>query len=268
MYKILSIFIILALYGCNVGSNKHMVTLPSHGKVKNMKRDDSRAPILLFPDKAEPCLLTDMEIPGNPMITDIEYLALQDNIGYLSFEIKKVLFKNDRIIIFDNSWNSAAVFIFDTLGVGIKKLSSGGRGSTEFLGIGDIYFILGTDYFVIADLLTPRVQTFDLDGNHIRHEYGVFHAVSHHPINDSIIFHGSGYQQNYHIEDLIDYSIYCGICDSILYRGFPYLPHQKCDWATSKFFVNYKGDFQIKQHAVDSIYQIINDSTYFVPYVV
>ncbi len=53
MYKILSIFIIFALHGCNVGSNKHMVTLPSHGKVKNMKRDDSRVPILLFPDKAE-----------------------------------------------------------------------------------------------------------------------------------------------------------------------------------------------------------------------
>jgi hypothetical protein len=88
------------------------------------------------------------------------------------------------------------------------------------------------------------------------------------PINDSVLVSGSSYRQNYHIEDLVEYSIYSGVKDSIIYKGLPYKHYQKTFWAVNSFFTNYRGDIQIRQHASDSIYQILNDSTYFVPYVV
>lgn len=265
-------FLILIVLGCSHYRNKEIVTLPTHGAIKLMKRNDSIPTVSLFPNKAEEYyLFTDLkDVSGFDGIVpnlEYEYIALDNSIGYIG-EVKNILFIKDRIIIHDGSVNDVAVFIFTMEGVGIKRIKAGGRGPSEFLGIAQIFTFPGADYFVVKDDKSSRFQYFDLNGEYIKTEHTMLHISACMPINDSVLVSGSSYRQNYHIEDLVEYSIYSGVKDSIIYKGLPYKHYQKTFWAVNSFFTNYRGDIQIRQHASDSIYQILNDSTYFVPYVV
>jgi len=265
MLKIFLFSSLLVLLFCSACNNPNDFVLPTSGKIREMTRVDSIPPVVLLPDEAVPFFLVDFEYCGIPMITDVEYLALDDNIGFIS-RVKEILFIEDRIIVLDALGSESSVFIFDTLGVGIKRLASGGRGPEEFFVAWDIYLIPGTAYFAVPDLQSPRIQVFDLNGNHVRTKLTGMHVQDHQPLNDSVTFYTSSFNQNFHIPELFNYGIFTGVGDSILFRGLPFMPHQKSSWQVNFPILNYRGDLQIRQHANNVIYQIINDSTYFVKY--
>lgn len=260
-----SLLVLLVCIACN---NPNTFVLPTSGKIREMIRVDSLQPRVLFPDQAEQMYITDMKKSVMPRIVDVKYLPLDNNIGFIS-HVKKILFIKNRIIIFDFGGDgNDAIFIFDNLGAGIKKLPSGGRGPMEFFRIGDVYTFPGSSYFSVADFQSSRIQTFDLNGNHVRTEHTSLHMTYRHPLSDSVILYSSNFNQNYHVDELFSHSIFTGVGDSILFRGLPFLPHQKSSWRTNYFFTNYRGGFQLRQHGGDSIFEVINDSTYFVPFVV
>lgn len=224
-------FLILIVLGCSHYRNKEFVTLPTHGAIKLMKRNDSIPTVSLFPNKAEEYyLFTDLkDVSGFDGIVpnlEYEYIALDNSIGYIG-EVKNILFIKDRIIIHDGSVNDVAVFIFTMEGVGIKRIKAEGRGPSEFLGIAQIFTFPGADYFVVKDDKSSRFQYFDLNGEYIKTEHTMLHISACMPINDSVLVSGSSYRQNYHIEDLVEYSIYSGVKDSIIYKGLPYKHYQK-----------------------------------------
>ena len=120
-------FLILIVLGCSHYRNKEIVTLPTHGAIKLMKRNDSIPTVSLFPNKAEEYyLFTDLKdvsgLDGIVPNLEYEYIALDNSIGYIG-EVKNILFIKDRIIIHDGSVNDVAVFIFTMEGVWNSRTS-------------------------------------------------------------------------------------------------------------------------------------------------
>jgi hypothetical protein len=191
-------------------------------------------------------------------VTDLKYVYLntEEPIG----EIKQLLLHNERIYIFDRL--TEQVFIFDMNGNLIKLISNMGGGPDEYSGISDI--TINNDTLIIKDKFLPKILFYSPDGEYFGKE--TFSP----PGSDFIVFKGryyltQGYKQSF---DRNDTYLLVSLKDSIICKTFPYYNIQK-DAAHGKALqFNSKGELLFTPDMCDTVYQILNDTTYTAKYLI
>jgi len=262
MKNLFLFFIIYFFLSCSERQTKKPIKLPGSGRVHEMVRVTNPSPTILIPkDAIDNITITDSVISGKPYISEEKFIPLDIKNGPIG-TIDKILFYKDHIYIADRRINEA-VFIYDTLGVSIHKINERGKGPKEYYGVGDICIDTVKKELILEDRLSKRRLFYDLNGQWRRTEVTKLNIMNIERMKNSTLYRSS-YGQNWLIKELEDYPLLSGINDSIVYRGFRFLPYEKCDWDGGNIYRNYKDDIFYHPTYSDTIYSILSDSSYCV----
>ena len=200
------------------------------------------------------------ELPN--VLKEVKYIPLisKEPIG----EFKKILVYKDRIFVLD-AYKAEKVFIFNMQGKIINIIDSKGGGPEEYIGLADMNISPDEDCIVLNDRLALYTLYFSLDGKFIRKERKIansgFAIMGNSIINQLVP--GQSYEDNlnYHL-------VVTTKGDSIIRRGFPFYPCQLRAINFPSLFYNSTRELLYLLNLSDTVYQILNDSTYTVKYIV
>ncbi len=239
------------VFGCN--GRKPMQTLYIGGPVEGLKRVE--APFVTLD------LVDGVRVDYDELVDEIKYLQLGKEKGLIG-EIAQILYHRDRYYIYDKAQDM--VFIFDSAtGECIRRINSKGRGPQEYLAINNIDINREADELIVVDRLKSQVLFYDLDGNYkyVRTMPVLTGATLY--LRDSSFVYQVHSHQNHYIDELKGYGMLVSAGDSIIGKGFTYLPSQ----------IGYGGDLENLRRGYDdavyyrplysdSIYRINPDMTY------
>jgi hypothetical protein len=262
MIKIIFTIGLCLLCACHPNKTNKIINLPKADKIREMVRIDNPFAYVLDPEEAiKNITISDSVISGKPYLSEEKFIPLDSKNGPIGL-ISKILFYKDRIYIADNR-KSQAVFIYDTLGNSVRKIDERGKGPKEYYGLGDICIDTLNEELILDDRLTQRRLYYDLDGDFLRTEETKINILNMVITNKSFIYRSS-FGQNWQIKELVDYSLYSGINDTIRYRGFKFFPFEKCDYNSSFINSNDNGKVYYQPGFSDTIYSILSDSSFCV----
>ena len=195
------------------------------------------------------------------ILKDVKYIPLksEDPIGII--DIVKI--HEGRVFILDHR-KSESIFIFDlSSGELIKRVHDKGQGPAEYAGLADMAF--WDNQIVVNDRLAYFTLYYTLDGEFIKKEKGgpnLFIEVIDGTIINQVSLHlsSSGDEANYQLLFTLE--------DSIIKKGFPLYPIQDNAVNGKSLWYNNKNELLFCPMLSDTVYQIINDSSYFVKYVI
>jgi hypothetical protein len=197
----------------------------------------------------------------NNILKDIKYIPLvsKEPIG----EFYKILLYKEHIYVLD-AFISEKIFIFNMKGEIIKIIDSKGGGPNEYRGLMDMTISFKDDYLVVTDRLDLHILYFSLDGEFIKKTSSIFNTTVE-IIDDKVLNQlnpGQSFDSN------VNYHLVVSIEDSVIRKGFPYYPLQIHAITYPPFQYNYKNELFFCPHYCDTIYHIINDSTYTKKYII
>jgi hypothetical protein len=197
----------------------------------------------------------------NNVLKDIKYIPLisKEPIG----EFYKILLYKERIYILD-AFISEKIFIFNMKGEIIKIIDSKGGGPDEYRGLMDITISFEDNCLVVTDRLDLHILYFSLDGEFMKKASSIFNTMVE--IIDGKVLNQLNPGQSF--DNNVNYHLVVSIEDSIIRKGFPYYPLQIQAITDSPFQYNYKDELFFCPYYCDTIYQIINDSTYTKKYII
>jgi hypothetical protein len=195
------------------------------------------------------------------VLKNIKYIPLvsKEPIG----EFRKILIYKERIYVLD-AFVAEKIFIFNMKGEIIKIIDSKGGGPDEYLGLMDMSISTQDDYLVVNDRLAPFILYFTLDGEFVKKTRSIFNTTV-------VIINGKTLNQlnpEQSFDDNVNYHLVVTVGDSIIRRGFPFYPLQMDAIFSPPFQYNYKNELLFCPYYCDTIYQIVNDSTYTTKYII
>ena len=196
------------------------------------------------------------------ILKDVKYIPLvsKEPIG----EWKKILIYRERIFVLD-AHKAEKVFIFNMQGKIINIIDSKGGGPEEYTGLYDMNISPEEDCILLNDRLARYTLYFSLDGQFIRKDSKIANcgfAI----MGNSIINQVTTGQS---FEDGLDWHLVVTTKgDSIIRKGFPFYPIQLKSITYRPLFYNSMGELLFVPPLSDTVYQILNDSTYTVRYIV
>ena len=246
----------LIICGCNYSRSNEQVAYEHIGEISLMQRVDS-----------EPAVLLDIEnatvVDYDELIEELKYIPLGKEKGLIGI-INNIIYHNERIYIQDKGQDQ--VFIFDMTGKCIKKISTRGRGPKEYLGIGNIDINVSKNELIITDVLSGRSMFYDLDGNY-KYSYNIpFDSDGMRWLCDSTFLHLIATHQNSQSKELGDYGMLVTQGDSLIAKGFKYLPSQVGYVAVREYLRRGFDKIYYRPLFSDSIYAISNDLSYSLSY--
>ncbi|MDR2425270.1 MAG: 6-bladed beta-propeller [Prevotellaceae bacterium] len=199
----------------------------------------------------------------NDMLTDVKYIPIicKEPIG----NVDKILVYKDRIFILD-TYKAKKVFIFNIKGELIKIIDKRGLGPGEYRQIDDMNIVWNEECVMFTDRRRDASLYYSLDGEFIREERSIDTRQCAF-MGNSIVNQMETWQQS---DDSPKYHLIVTAKDgSITRKGFPYRPiHVKSPHDQPFLSHNSMGDLLFVEHYSDTVYQILNDSTYKSKYVV
>lgn len=197
------------------------------------------------------------------LVEDIKYVPLGDEKGIIG-QMKKVLYHKGVFYVYD--FKQDAIFLFDEHGKCFKKISDRGSGPNEYFAIASIDINPVDSELIIDDRMASQVLFYDLQGNfkykrkvHADKEYAFW-------LRDSTIVLLMNAFQNGKNKELSGYAILEMKGDSIVRKGFKYLPSQIGYCGNEDLTRGYNNTLYYRPLFSDSIYRIESDSTYSLAY--
>lgn len=123
------------------------------GKEKNSSLNGSN--VILFPEKVE---IQDVNLSN--IVSDLRYVALETNDSVLLSSIQKIIYENNRIIIYDNNYTC---FLFDRNGRFISKIGKRGHGPGEYMYVRSMDVIPDRNLLFTYDHILNRVMFYNLE---------------------------------------------------------------------------------------------------------
>ncbi|MDR3184116.1 MAG: 6-bladed beta-propeller [Prevotellaceae bacterium] len=209
---------------------------------------------------------------------DFESLPLEDintkikDIRYIPFFSKEPIGIFDKLVIYDNhvivldAFKSESIYIFDISGKLIHIIHSKGGGPEEYHGLMDITISRKDTLIVIPDRLSLSMLYYSLNGQFVKKTKAApcFYLEM---LGDKFV-NQTTFAQSYSLDIEHNYNLIISSIDSVICKGFPYYPIQKEAIISNALQYNYKEQLLFTPVLSDTIYQIINDSTYSAKYVV
>ncbi|GAB6013263.1 6-bladed beta-propeller [Viscerimonas tarda] len=196
-------------------------------------------------------------------LKDIKYIPLisGEPIGI----IDKIVIYKDQIFVLD-AYKSEKVFIFNMDGELLNTIDSKGAGPEEYRGLKDMNISKAEDCLLLNDRLSLQMLYFSLDGKFLKKTKKI--ANGYFAIFDDKIVNQLSFGQSY--DPKINYHIVISKNDSVIGKGFPFYPlqNQAVNPMFSPLQYNFKNELLFCPNLSDTIYQIINDSSYTAKYVV
>ena len=257
MKKIIVFLILLSVIGCNKNQTYTKAVFNTDSISSLIKVDT-------------PYTVIDVEnykkIPYSEyhkFLKEVKYIPLKSDepIG----EIKVIKIHKGRVFILD-AFKSESVFIFDlSTGDLIKRIHDKGQGPAEYLGLIDMAIL--NDQIILNDRLFYHTLYYTLDGVFIKKVRSMpnfyVEALNGTIVNQLTFSQASDFKIN---------NIKCQLVfvsnDSIIRKGFPFYPIQENASNGKTFWRNSKDELLFSPLLSDTVYQLMNDSTYFVKYVV
>jgi len=194
------------------------------------------------------------------------------DIRYIPFYSKKPIGDIKKLIIFDkyvivlDSYKAESIFIFDLYGNLLHIIADKGGGPREYYGLADMSISKSDSLIVINDRLAPFMLYYTLDGKFVKKTKAApcfwFEAF-----NDKIV-NLAGFGQSFSNKMDENFNLIVSVLDSVLYKSFPHYPLQIETVESQGLYFNYKDDLLYYSNKCDTIYQILNDSTYTARFVV
>lgn len=197
----------------------------------------------------------------NKKIKDIKYIPLKSKepIGI----INQVIIHEDRIFILD-AFRGEMVFIFNLSGDLIKMIHDKGAGPKEYAGLSDMSISKKDSLLILNDRLSLYTLSYSLDGNFIKKERGA--PKLYFEMLDGKYINQLTYRQSF--SDKVNYQIVVSEGDSVIRKGFEAKPIQLEAINSKSLIYNYKDELLFCPTLSDTVYQIIDDSTYSVRYII
>ena len=197
-------------------------------------------------------------------LKDVKYIPLKSDEPIGVIDVIKI--HKGRVFILD-VFKSESLFIFDmSTGDLIKRIHDKGQGPAEYLGLNDMTIL--NDQIVINDRLSFHTLYYTLDGEFIkkvRRIPNLYIEALNGTIVNQLTFGGmsdfNGNNTDYQLAFVLDDSI-------IIRKGFPYYPIQENAVNGKTFWRNNKDELLFSPLLSDTVYQFIDDSSYFIKYVV
>lgn len=195
------------------------------------------------------------------ILEDIEYIPLksEEPIGMITH----LMVYRERIYILD-AYRNESIYIFDLSGKLIKIISSKGGGPQEYIGLGDMCISRKTNELVVSDRLSLHMLHYTLDGDFIKKTKAIPHSYVEMmgDFSVNVLAYGQSFSND------VNYHVITALEDSVVRKGFIFEPLQKQAVNSRPLSCNYRNELLFKPVLSDTIYQIMNDSSYAVKYVV
>jgi hypothetical protein len=196
-------------------------------------------------------------------IKDIRYIPFYSEEPVGIFD--ELIIYDDHVIVLD-AFNSEKIYLFDISGKLIHIIDNKGGGPEEYHGLTDISISRKDTLIAIPDRLSLNMLYYSLNGHFIKKTKNApcFYLEA---FGDKIV-NQTTFAQSYSQDIKQNYNLTISSNDSVIYKGFPYFPIQKEAVNGNGLQYNYEGKLLFTPVLCDTIYQIINDSTYVARYVV
>lgn len=242
----------LLIAGC--GGNQQQIVTYNGGELPLMKRIEGKVTTI----DVENAKLIDYD----DLIEDIHYLQLDNKHGLIS-EVTQLIYFSNKYYISDKDMDQ--VLIFDNTGKCIKKVSHKGRGPKEYLGVTNIDINRQDSLLLINDHLALQTLFFDLDGNFKYKRTTTVQKDKVYSLQDSTLLYQVESHQNEGINELQGYGLLISSGDSLIRKGFRFLPVQD-GYRTTNSISKSGENIYYRPLYSDSIYCINSDSTYSLAY--
>lgn len=199
----------------------------------------------------------------NDLVEDIQYLPLGDEKGLIG-EIRQILYHQGTYYVYD--FKQDVVFLFDEKGKCFKKIDDRGNGPEEYLGIANIDINPVDAELIINDRLASQILFYDLHGNFKYKRKILAQTDIGFWLKDSTTVFLMEAFQNGKSEELKEYGLLEMKGDSIVRKGFKYLPSQIGYCGGQNVRRGYNNSLYYRPLFSDSIYRIESDSTYSLAY--
>jgi hypothetical protein len=245
-------------HSCKNIENRHPVTSQILASASLQSRQDLPLEIINAHD-VEWLPFTDI----NTKIKDIRYIPFfsEEPIGI----VEKLIIYNDYVIVLD-AFKSESIYIFDISGKLIHIIDDKGGGPEEYHGLMDISISQKDTLIAIPDRLSLKMLYYSLNGQFVKKTQAApcFYLEL---FGDKIVNQAT-FAQSYSQNIEQNYNLIISSVDSVIYKGFPYYPLQKDAVNYNGLQYNYKDELLFTPVLSDTVYQIVNDSTYFAKYAV
>ena len=194
------------------------------------------------------------------------------DIRYIPFYSKKPIGDIKKLIIFDkyvivlDSRKAESIFIFDLSGNLLHIIADKGGGPREYYGLADMSISKRDSLIVINDRLAPFMLYYTLDGKFVKKTKAA-PCFWFETFNDKIV-NLAGFGQSFSHKMDENFNLIVSVFDSILYKSFPHYPLQVQTVEYRGLSFNYRDDLLYYSNKCDTIYQVLNDSTYTARFVV
>ena len=251
----LGIISVILLVGCK--SNKQEIYTPYTGESVPLISVNSLQPKILNWENAE-------EVMFENIVEDIRYIPLGDEEDVMG-QIDQILYNDGIFYLFDQKQDE--VFLYNEEGKCIKKISDRGPGPKEYIGIGNIDINPEGSELLIEDRMTSNVSFYDLRGNFkYKRKLPVQNGHTY-SLGDSTLFVQVQVFQNKGSEEIEGYGCLVMKGDSVLRKGFKYLPSQIGFCGTNGVIDSYDNQsLYYKPLFSDSIYCVVSDSVFSLAY--
>ncbi len=201
-------------------------------------------------------------------ISQIEYEMLIDTVAYVQLdnkipvaEITDIIIHNDRLFILDET--SKKVFIFNKDGHLLHCINKRGRAENEYLLPTAIFLNQDEQKLYIKDGQQSKILCYDYDGKYISSNKAIpaIYATLLNNTNINQLAVGQSFDDN------VNYHIVTSIGDSVCRKALPYYPIQMDYDVSDRLKYNYNNELLIHPSLSDTVYSIVNDSTYSAKYV-
>ena len=259
MKKIIVFLILLSIIGCN--NNQTYTSHVSNvdmDSIESLKRVDTSYTIIDV-DNYKKMPYSEL----HKFLKNVKYIPLKSKEPIGVIDVIKI--HKGRVFILD-AFKSESIFIFDLVtGDLIKKIHDKGQGPAEYLGLIDMAIL--NDQIIINDRLFYSTLYYTLDGEFIKKVRSIpnfyIEALNGTIVNQLTFSQTSDFKINNTKCQLVFVSN-----DSIIRKAFPYYPIQENAVNGKTFWRNSKDELLFSPLLSDTVYQFMNDSSYFVKYVV
>jgi hypothetical protein len=257
-FGIIYIPVLLVLFSCGTENRKPHRIAEDIIAVESFLYVDNPDAVTIDNEKAETVPYEKLR----SILKDVKYIPLVSTEPIGAFN--GIIIYKDRIYVLD-AYLAEKIFIFDMNGKQIKIIDSKGGAPQEYRGLLDMNISEKEECLVIGDRLSMHFLYFSLDGEFLKKERSIAN-VSFAVMNDGKIINHLVAGQSFDYS--VNYDLVVTEADSVIRKGFPLYPIQLRKIDAKSLYYNFKNELLFSPVMSDTVYHIINDSTYTVKYIV
>lgn len=202
---------------------------------------------------------------------DVLFDKISDDQEYVSLDSKELIGSVDKVLVYRDiiyildAHVGEKIFIFNLRGQLIKLIDSKGQGPEEYSGLGDMNLDTIKNELIISDSKSAKFLHFTLGGKFLGKSPSK-PSVGFTILNNDISLLTMANDQSF-LDD-VNYGLIVVKNDSVIRKGFQLELFQSSIPCSFSMINNSMGELLFTPIGSDTVYQILNDSTYKIRYVI